>query len=118
MGSAQVQGRLWGAVAADWAQLTEPAMAPVYEAVLDELRVGADTRLVTAAGLAPVRAGEAPAPFSYPDLDTAVRANLATGPARQAIEHAGLDATTDGLRSAFAEYRHPDGTARKTRSGT
>lgn len=249
MGTAQVQGRLWGAAAADWAQLTEPAMTPVYEAVLDELRVGDDTRLfdagcgsglalqlahkrgavvtgldasagllavardrlatadlregdleelpfpdhafdavtafnsvqyaadpvaalrelrrvasptasvavvtwatpercetrtvlaaiggllpppppgaggpfalsmpgalealVTEAGLAPVRAGEAPAPFSYPDLDTAVRANLATGPARRAIEHAGLDATTDAIRSAFAEYRQPGGSYRQ-----
>ncbi len=29
MGSAQVQGRLWGAAAADWSQLYEPAYTPV-----------------------------------------------------------------------------------------
>jgi ubiquinone/menaquinone biosynthesis C-methylase UbiE len=48
MGSAQVQGRLWGAAAADWSQLTEPAMTPVYEAVLDATGVGPGTRLLDA----------------------------------------------------------------------
>jgi SAM-dependent methyltransferase len=40
MGSAQVQGRLWGAAAADWSQLNEPAYTPVYEAVFDAVGVG------------------------------------------------------------------------------
>jgi trans-aconitate methyltransferase len=43
-----VQGRLWGAAAADWSQLTEPAMTPVYEAVLDATGVGPGTRLLDA----------------------------------------------------------------------
>lgn len=55
MGSAQAQGRLWGAGAADWSQLTEPAMTPVFEAVFDAMGVGNGTRLLDAgcgAGLA------------------------------------------------------------------
>lgn len=245
MGSAQVQGRLWGAAATDWAQLLEPLMTPLFESVLSELQVGPETRLldagcgsglalqfahkreaavtgldasasllevarervpdadlregdleelpfpdgtfnaatafnsvqyaadpvaalrelrrvtapgakiavatwapaercetgvvlaalgnllppspggaggpfalsasgmleelVTSAGLTPARADEVPTPFSYPDLDTAVRAIVASGPAQRAIEHAGLEATTEALRTAFAASRQPDG---------
>jgi len=244
MGSAQVQGRLWGAAATDWAHLLEPLMTPLFESVLSELQVGPETRLldagcgsglalqfahkreaavagldasasllevarervpdadlregdleklpfpddtfnavtafnsvqyaanpvaalrelrrvaapgaevavatwapaercetgvvltalgnllppspgaagpfalsgpgkleelVTAAGLTPGRTGEVRTPFSYPDLDTAVRAIVASGPAQRAIEHAGLETTTEALRAAFAESRQPDG---------
>lgn len=39
------------------------------------------------------------------------------GPARRAIEHAGMDATTEAIQSAFAEYRQADGSYRQeTRS--
>jgi hypothetical protein len=34
MGTAQIQGELWGAKAADWAELQEPAWKPVFEAAL------------------------------------------------------------------------------------
>ncbi len=249
MGSAPIQGRLWGAAAADWSQLTEPAMTPVYEAVFDAVGVGPGTRLLdtgcgsglalqlahkrgatvsgldasaallavahdrvpeadlregdlealpfqdgsfhavtafnavqyaadpvaalrelrrvaspgapvavvtwaeaerretrvvlaaigrllpppqpgaggpfalsapgrleellAAAGLRPQRAGEAPAPFIHPDLDSAVRAHLAAGPARRAIEHAGEQGTADAIREALADSRQPDGSYRQ-----
>jgi SAM-dependent methyltransferase len=45
--------------------------------------------LAEAAGLVPEQAGEVPTPFIYPDLATAVRTQLSSGPARLAIEHAG-----------------------------
>lgn len=48
MGSAQVQGKLWGAAAADWAELGEPLFTPVYETVFDDVGVGPDTRLFDA----------------------------------------------------------------------
>jgi hypothetical protein len=32
MGSAAVQGALWGAAAHDWAEIAEPAQVPFYEA--------------------------------------------------------------------------------------
>ena len=69
--------------------------------------------LVAAAGLIPQRAGEVPAPFSFPDPDTAVRAQLAAGPARTAIEHAGRQATMDAIRTALAGGRQPDGSYRQ-----
>ena len=46
MGSASVQGPLWGAKAQDWTELTEPGQQPFYEAVFDVLRIGPETRLV------------------------------------------------------------------------
>jgi SAM-dependent methyltransferase len=248
MGSATIQGRLWGAAADDWSQLTEPVMIPVYEAVFDAIGVGPGTRLLDAgcgsglalplahkrgptvsgldasaallavarerlpgadlregdlealpypddafdavtafnavqyaadpraalgelrrvaapgspvvvgwaeaercetrvvlaalgrllpppppgaggpfalsapgrleallgeAGLRPQGAGQVPASFLHPDPDTAVRAHLAAGPARRAIEHAGRQATTDAVREALAGSRQPDGSYRQ-----
>lgn len=46
MGSSTVQGPLWGSRARDWAELAEQAQTPFYEAVFDEMRVGAGTRLL------------------------------------------------------------------------
>ena len=69
--------------------------------------------LVSAAGLTPQRADEVPTPYIYPDLDTAVRAQLAAGPSRKAIEHAGLMATVDAIRKAFVDSGQPDGSYRQ-----
>jgi SAM-dependent methyltransferase len=46
VGSAEVQGGLWGAAAQDWAELQEPAGAPLFEAAFDALGVGAGSRLL------------------------------------------------------------------------
>ena len=40
MGSAEVQGKLWGPGARDWAELNEPCCTPFYEAVFDAIAVG------------------------------------------------------------------------------
>lgn len=59
MGSASVQGPLWGARAHDWASLAEPAQTPFYEEVFDVVKVRPDTRLLDVgcgAGLALVLA--------------------------------------------------------------
>ena len=45
MGSAQVQGRLWGARPGDWAD-NEAMCTPFYEAVLDAAEVGPGSRLL------------------------------------------------------------------------
>jgi SAM-dependent methyltransferase len=44
-GSASVQGELWGARARDWAEVQEPLARPLYDAVLDRLRIEPATRL-------------------------------------------------------------------------
>lgn len=48
MGTADVQGALWGAAAEDWSQLVEPMSTPLYEAVLDAVGVSAGTVLLDA----------------------------------------------------------------------
>ncbi|MCL6647794.1 MAG: class I SAM-dependent methyltransferase [Chloroflexi bacterium] len=46
MGTAQVQGSLWGAQARDYAAFVEGFFRPVYEAVFSEARIGTGTRLL------------------------------------------------------------------------
>lgn len=46
MGSAEVQGRLWGAAAGDWSTIVEPDQVPFYEAALDALEVRAGMSLL------------------------------------------------------------------------
>src|SRR5438128_8161160 len=48
MGSATVQGQLWGRAAHAWAELQEPTALPLWEAMLDAATVGPDTRLLDA----------------------------------------------------------------------
>ena len=56
MGTAEVQGALWGAAARDWSELNEPHCAALYEAVFDALGVDgvhrAARRRACGAGLA------------------------------------------------------------------
>jgi SAM-dependent methyltransferase len=46
MGTAQVQGELWGIGAEVWAELQEPTGAPIYDAAFDEVGVTDGTRLL------------------------------------------------------------------------
>jgi SAM-dependent methyltransferase len=48
MGSAAVQGQLWGRAAHDWAELQEPTALPLWEAMLDAAAVGPGTRVLDA----------------------------------------------------------------------
>ncbi len=48
MGSAAVQGRLWGARAQDWASYVEQVSLPLFGAALDAARVTSGTRLLDA----------------------------------------------------------------------
>jgi SAM-dependent methyltransferase len=72
--------------------------------------------LATAADLTPDRVGDVPTPFVYPDLDTALRAQLSSGPARRAIEFAGAQSTRDSMVTAFAGSRRRDGSYRQDNS--
>jgi hypothetical protein len=69
--------------------------------------------LAQSAGLRPERVAEVPTPFSYPDLETAIRTQLSAGPARRAIECAGESATREALGAAFAASRQSDGRYRQ-----
>jgi ubiquinone/menaquinone biosynthesis C-methylase UbiE len=73
---------------------------------------GALEALVESAQLTAQRAIEVPAPFVYPDLATAVRANLSAGPARAAIERAGEDAARTAATGALERFLRADGSVR------
>ena len=45
-GTAQVQGELWGARSADWAEVQEAMTRPLYESVLERLDLGPDTMVL------------------------------------------------------------------------
>ena len=89
-----VNGGLWGARARDWAELQEGQCRPVYEAVLDRLKVG-------------------PA-MAY--LDAGCGAGMAAQMAQErGAKVSGLDASEPLL--AIARERVPGGTVRRRRSG-
>ena len=76
-------------------------------------RRGSLKKLAALAGLSPLTVADVPNPLIYPDLATAVRTQLSSGPARKAIEHSGLPAVRGALTRAFAGSRRPDATYRQ-----
>src|SRR5437764_5955317 len=48
MGSAAVQGQLWGRAAHDWAELQEPTALPLWAAMLDAAAVGPGVHVLDA----------------------------------------------------------------------
>jgi SAM-dependent methyltransferase len=70
---------------------------------------GALEALVDSAGLKAGRVIDVPTPYVYPDVNTAVQGQLASGPARMAIERAGRDAVSSALVDALEPVTQPDG---------
>jgi SAM-dependent methyltransferase len=70
-------------------------------------------RLASAAGLEVVAVSDVANPLIYPDLATAVRTQLSSGPASAASAHSGRPAVRGALTRAFAGSRKPDGTYRQ-----
>ena len=68
--------------------------------------------LVEDAALSTECAIDVPTPYIYADLDIATKGQLSSGPARMAINTAGLDATTAAVRVAMATGTQTDGTIR------
>ena len=46
MGSSEIQGKLWGAAAKDWAELFEPMSKPIWAAMLNSTKVKQETRFL------------------------------------------------------------------------
>ncbi len=87
-----------------------PTAAPGAIAWSDE---GQLEHLATTAGLTSLVVKDVPNPLIYPDLATAVRTQLSSGPARAAIEYSGLPAVRGALTRAFAGSRKSDGSYRQ-----
>ena len=60
------------------------------------------------AGLTPLTVADVPNPLIYPDFATALRTQLSSGPAQNAIQHSGLAAVRGALTRAFAGSRKPN----------
>jgi SAM-dependent methyltransferase len=73
---------------------------------------GALENLVEPAGLRAGATGEVPTPYVYPDVETAVRAQLSSGPAVWAIEHSGEDALRTALTEVMQRHQHDGGEVR------
>jgi SAM-dependent methyltransferase len=65
--------------------------------------------VVESAGLSDYHVVEVATPFTFADVDTGVRALLATGPGRRAIEYAGEDAARASVVAAFTRFAQPNG---------
>lgn len=73
---------------------------------------GALEALVEGAGLTAEKAIDVPTPFVYVDIASALRASLSSGPARIAIDHAGVGAVGEALSAALAPFTASDGHVR------
>jgi SAM-dependent methyltransferase len=90
MGSAKIQGQLWGARAQDWAACVEQVGLPLFGATLDAARVSAGTRLLDAgcgagllALLASFRGAQVTALDASPGLLAVVRQRLPSADVRE-----------------------------------
>jgi SAM-dependent methyltransferase len=90
MGSAAMQGSLWGARAKDWASHVEQVCLPLFGAALDAARVTSGTRLLDAgcgagllALLAHLRGAQVSALDASPELLAIVRQRLPNATARE-----------------------------------
>lgn len=70
---------------------------------------GAVESVVEAAGLSSYHVIDVETPFTFANVETGVRALLATGPGRRAAEHAGEEASRAAVVAAFARFARPDG---------
>jgi SAM-dependent methyltransferase len=70
---------------------------------------GALEGLATEAGLTPVDAAEVSCPWTFSDLESALVAMLASGPAIKAIRCAGEAATRDAVAAAIEPFCQPSG---------
>jgi len=101
-----------GVIFAELAPLLPPA-PPSAPGSIAWSQDGQLEELARRAGLTAVKVIDVANPLIYPDLATAVRTQLSSGPARRAIETAGLAATRGALTRAFAGSRRTDGTYRQ-----
>ena len=86
-----------------------PAPAPGTGGPFALSAPGAVESVVESAGLASYHVIDVATPFTFADVDTGVRALLATGPGRRATEQAGDEAARAAVVAAFARFARPDG---------
>jgi SAM-dependent methyltransferase len=83
-----------------------PPGAPGPFALSDEASLRA---LAADAGFAPVAVADVACPWTYPDLETALRGMLSAGPAERAIRNSGMERARDAVAASIAAYASPSG---------
>lgn len=83
-----------------------PPGAPGPFALSDASKLNA---LAFEAGLKPIEVIDVECPWSYANLDVALRAMLSAGPAERAIRNSGMDRAREAVANAIAPYRQPSG---------
>jgi hypothetical protein len=63
-------------------------------------------------GLTPTNSAVVDAPFTFPDLESAIRIQMSAGPLQRCVQVAGETATRQALSDAFAHARRDDGSYR------
>jgi SAM-dependent methyltransferase len=86
-----------------------PPRPPAPPTALDPTDLDAPRILLARAGLTPSAWQVVHCPWVYPDLGTALRGLLSTGPAAQAINHSGRVRVIDTVTESIASYRRADG---------
>lgn len=83
-----------------------PAGAPGPFALSDEVNLKA---LVTEAGFTPIAIVDVACPWTYPDLETALRAMLSAGPAERAIRNSSVERAREAVTASIAAYATTSG---------
>jgi SAM-dependent methyltransferase len=83
-----------------------PPGAPGPFALSDEANLKA---LADEAGFTPVAVVDVACPWTYPDLETALRAMLSAGPAERAIRNSGMERAREAVTASIAAYATPSG---------
>lgn len=83
-----------------------PPGAPGPFALSDESKLKA---LASDAGLTTIAVVDVACPWTYPDLETALRGMLSAGPAERAIRNSGSERARDAVAESIAPYRTPSG---------
>ncbi len=65
--------------------------------------------LLEQANLSPLTSGEVDCPFEFPDLETAVRGSMSSGPASAAIQQAGAEVVQQAIAEALVPFRTSEG---------
>ena len=103
------RGHLRGRAVHGRARLADAPAAARRPRSVRALRRGCARGAARRRGLESISIADVPAPSELPDEETAIRGLLSSGPAVQAIEHAGEQAARDAVRAVIAPHRDAQG---------
>jgi hypothetical protein len=83
-----------------------PPGAPGPFALSDEAKLKA---LAAEAGFTPIAVADVSCPWTYPDLETALRGMLSAGPAERAIRNSSMERARQAVAASIAAYEASSG---------